>query len=361
MKSWEEALISPSTTVRSALETIDQMGCQIALVVDESRRLLGTVSDGDVRRALLEGKRLDSLVHEVMHVNPTTVSDQDDRHARLAKMRRNVLHQLPVIDSNGIVVGLETGKLMTAGREIELPASVRCITALAFARDGSLWLANGSAIHSPSAWAADLMQKGSSGSVWKRDAGATAFRQIASGLAFPNGLYVEASDVVVSESWRHRLVSIDGAGKLGVIIDHLPGYPARLAPSPDGGVWLSVFAPRNRLIEFVLEETHYRHDMIESVPRDYWIAPSLASSRSFLEPLQCGAIRSMGVHKPWSPTRSYGMVVRLDATLQPVSSVHSRANGTRHGTTSALEHDGKLLVASRGGDCILAIDLMEAF
>ena len=268
---------------------------------------------------------------------------------------------LAISPTGEIVVGLETGKLMTAGREIELPASVRCITALAFARDGSLWLANGSAIHSPSAWAADLMQKGSSGSVWKRDAGATAFRQIASGLAFPNGLYVEASDVVVSESWRHRLVSIDGAGKLGVIIDHLPGYPARLAPSPDGGVWLSVFAPRNRLIEFVLEETHYRHDMIESVPRDYWIAPSLASSRSFLEPLQCGAIRSMGVHKPWSPTRSYGMVVRLDATLQPVSSVHSRANGTRHGTTSALEHDGKLLVASRGGDCILAIALMVAF
>jgi hypothetical protein len=69
----------------------------------------------------------------------------------------------------------------------------------------------------------------------------------------------------------------------------------------------------------------------------------------------------MGVHKPWSPTRSYGMVVKLDATLRPVSSVHSRANGTRHGTTSAIEHDGKLLVASRGGDCILAIDLMEAF
>ncbi|MCS0581280.1 nucleotidyltransferase family protein [Massilia pinisoli] len=108
MKSWEKALISPTTTVRSALETINQVGCQIALVVDESRRLLGTVSDGDVRRALLEGKTLNSLVHEVMHINATTVSERDDRHARLARMRRNVLHQLPVIDSNGVVVGLET-------------------------------------------------------------------------------------------------------------------------------------------------------------------------------------------------------------------------------------------------------------
>jgi hypothetical protein len=145
-----------------------------------------------------------------------------------------------------------------------------------------------------------------------------------------------------------------------VVVDHLPGYPSRLSPAIDGGAWLSIFAPRNRLIEFVLQETHYRQDMIDTVPREFWIAPSLASSRSFLEPLQCGAIRSMGVHKPWSPTRSYGMVVKLDASLQPVSSVHSRANGTRHGTTSAVELDGKLLIASKGGDCVLAIDLVEA-
>jgi hypothetical protein len=184
------------------------------------------------------------------------------------------------------------------------------------------------------------MQKGASGSIWKRDAGASSFREIANGLAFPYGLHVAADGVVVSESWRHRLVGIGNSGDRKVVIDHLPGYPSRLSPAADGGAWLSMFAPRNRLIEFVLQETHYRQDMIDSVPREFWIAPSLASSRSFLEPLQCGAIRSMGVHKPWSPTRSYGMAVKLDATLQPVSSVHSRANGTRHGTTSAVEIDG---------------------
>lgn len=108
MKSWEKALITPSTSVRSALETINQVGCQIALVVDESRRLLGTVSDGDVRRALLEGKTLNSLVRDVMHSTPTTVREEDDRHARLAKMRRLALHQLPVLNGDGIVVGLET-------------------------------------------------------------------------------------------------------------------------------------------------------------------------------------------------------------------------------------------------------------
>lgn len=268
---------------------------------------------------------------------------------------------LAVSSGNERAVALDSGKLLIDGREIELPAGVRCITALAFGADGALWLANGSAAHSPSAWAADLMEKGASGSIWKRDAGASAFREVAKELAFPYGLLPQADGVVVSESWRHRLVRIDDSGKRSTLVDHLPGYPSRLSPASDGGAWLSVFAPRNRLIEFVLQETHYRYDMMASVPRQHWIAPALSSNRSFLEPLQCGSIKSMGVHKPWSPTRSYGMVVRLDAPMQPVFSLHSRANGIRHGTTSAVEFDGRLIVAAKGGDCIVSVDRGEGF
>jgi len=266
---------------------------------------------------------------------------------------------LAVSQSGELAVGLENGKLLIGGRDVELPVSIHCITALAFSSDGFLWLTNGSAEHSASAWAADLMHMGASGSLWHYDPAGKAFREVATGLTFPYGLYAESNGVVVSESWRHRLLRIDVSGKQTVVVDHLPGYPARLSPAADGGAWLSIFAPRNRLIEFVLQEEAYRQDMIDNVPRDYWIAPALSSGRSFLEPLQCGGIRSMGVHKPWSPSRSYGMAVKLDARLQPVSSVHSRANGSRHGTTSAIEFGGRLLVASKGGDCVIAIELGE--
>lgn len=108
MKSWETTLIAPTTTVRAALETINEVGCQIALVVDANRRLLGTVSDGDVRRALLEGKTLASLVKDVMHDTPTCARESESRQTRLATMRRVALHQLPVLNDSGIVVGLET-------------------------------------------------------------------------------------------------------------------------------------------------------------------------------------------------------------------------------------------------------------
>ncbi|RUV15485.1 hypothetical protein [Mesorhizobium sp. M7A.F.Ca.MR.245.00.0.0] len=263
---------------------------------------------------------------------------------------------LALSPSGELTVGLESGKLLIGGSDVSLPADLSCITALAYADDGTLWLANGSAEHAPSQWAADLMKKGASGSLWKRDAAGGDFRKVAGEIAFPYGLHPVGSDVLVSESWRHQLVRFDGAtGSRSTVLTHLPGYPARLSPSADGGAWLALFAPRNRLIEFVLQETQYRQDMLSQVPPAYWIAPALASSRSFLEPLQCGGIRTMGIHKPWSPSRSYGLVVRLDQKMQPQFSLHSRANGTRHGICSVAEKDGLLFVASKGGDCILSV------
>jgi hypothetical protein len=267
---------------------------------------------------------------------------------------------IAVSTTNQLALAFENGDLSIAGQPVSLPSHVKCITALSFAADGSLWLANGSSTHPTSAWVVDLMEKNASGSLWKCAAGSQSFREIAEGLAYPYGLLADNNGVVVSESWRHRLIRIDGeSGARKTIVSQIPGYPARLSRARDDGAWLSVFAPRNRLVELVLQETHYRFDMMASVPRDYWIAPALSSGRSFLEPLQCGGMKVMGIHKPWAPSRSYGMVVRLDSSMTPTSSFHSRANGSRHGTCSAIERDKRLFVAARGDDCILAVDVSE--
>jgi hypothetical protein len=66
----------------------------------------------------------------------------------------------------------------------------------------------------------------------------------------------------------------------------------------------------------------------------------------------------MGIHKPWSPTRSYGLVVRLDPNLRPVASFHSRANGRRHGITSLVERNRRVFVTSKGGNAILSLPVM---
>lgn len=106
MKSWESALIGPDISLREALEIIDSTGTQLAVVIDDHRRLLGTVSDGDARRALLSGLGMDDRVDRVMHANPTTVLATATAHEIQSAMRRTRLHQLPIVNPDHTIVGL---------------------------------------------------------------------------------------------------------------------------------------------------------------------------------------------------------------------------------------------------------------
>ncbi len=107
MKAWERTLVSPQTSLREALAVIDRAGSQMAIVVDAQRKLLGTLSDGDVRRGLLRGLELTDPVSDAMHRSPTVASHAEDRHTILAVMRRRGLHQMPIVDNDRVVVGME--------------------------------------------------------------------------------------------------------------------------------------------------------------------------------------------------------------------------------------------------------------
>ena len=135
----------------------------------------------------------------------------------------------------------------------------------------------------------------------------------------------------------------------------LPGYPGRIAPAADGGHWLSVFAPRSQMIEFVLRERLYRQRMVERIDEQFWMAPTLRAGTSFKEPLQGGGIKHLGIHKPWGPTRSYGLVIKLDARGLAVLSHHSRSDGRRHGITSVLEWNGRTVAASKGDGVLISL------
>jgi len=139
----------------------------------------------------------------------------------------------------------------------------------------------------------------------------------------------------------------------------LPGYPARLTRARAGGYWLAVFAPRNQLIEFVLRETGFKNEMMAQVDPKYWIAPALSSGRDFFEPMQQGGVRQMGILKPWAPARSYGLVVRLNASFEPQYSLHSRVGGMHHGITAVAEFNDALLVLSKGAGRVLRLPLSD--
>ncbi|MDU0356117.1 nucleotidyltransferase family protein [Paraglaciecola aquimarina] len=105
--NWKNILIAPNSTIQQALKVIDSEALQLALVVDESNRLLGTVTDGDIRRALIQEKPLSLQVFEIMYKSPTTAPYNTPRGELLKLMEVKELSSIPLVE-RGVVVGLET-------------------------------------------------------------------------------------------------------------------------------------------------------------------------------------------------------------------------------------------------------------
>ena len=265
------------------------------------------------------------------------------------------------LPDGGVALGLADGRIAFVGggldgRTIAAHPEVRCIAALSPARDGALLIANGSATRAPSDWKRDLMEKNASGSVWRLEPASGARTQLAANLAYPYGLLEESDGIVVSESWRCALTRIaPGAGGRGApALENLPAYPARLSRGADDTIWLALFAPRSQLVEFVLSEDRYRRRMIDEVDPEHWVAPCLRSGVSPLEPTQQGGVKQLGVLKPWSPSRSYGLIARLDRAFRPTNSLHSRSSGRRHGVTACLATQGRLYFTAKGDGIVAA-------
>ncbi len=107
MKDWKRILTSPTTQIINAIEIIDAEATGIALVVDDDNRLLGTVTDGDVRRAILKGIQLDESVSRIMNSQPTVAKVNDNKEAILSRMKLKDLKQIPILDDDGRVVSME--------------------------------------------------------------------------------------------------------------------------------------------------------------------------------------------------------------------------------------------------------------
>lgn len=268
------------------------------------------------------------------------------------------------LPNGGLVVGLIDGwiKIINGqynSTEIKPDKGAACPTAIHADSNGSIFVTHGSSSRRPDQWKHDLLERNSSGSLWRIDLATGDQTRICDRLAFPYGVCIQGNTLIVAESWRSRILKIDANGSAPpqVIVRNLPGYPARLTPADDKGIWMSVFAPRSQLIEFVLRDPEYRKLMIREIDPDLWVAPTLRNGRTFLEPLHAGGVKQLGILKPWAPSTSYGLIVKLDKEFKPVASYHSRTDGARHGITSCMEHDGKMLMAVKGEGMVASLPL----
>jgi dTDP-glucose pyrophosphorylase len=108
MKNWKTVAVPPDTPLEAAIAALDKGGLGIVLVTAADDLLLGTVTDGDVRRALLRHKAMDTPVSEIMCVTPQVADLNWSREKLLAAMESTRLMQLPVVEAGRRVVGIET-------------------------------------------------------------------------------------------------------------------------------------------------------------------------------------------------------------------------------------------------------------
>ncbi|MEZ9709066.1 nucleotidyltransferase family protein [Vibrio breoganii] len=105
---WQKTLIPESSTIKQALEIINSEALRVAVVVDQKQVLLGMISDGDIRRGLLNDLTLSDSVVKVMNTSPITAKFGASKESLVELMEQKQILSVPLIDRGGRIVGLET-------------------------------------------------------------------------------------------------------------------------------------------------------------------------------------------------------------------------------------------------------------
>lgn len=113
---WRRVVMSPDNSIGDAFDVLNKSTLKIALIVDFGGTLIGTVTDGDIRRGLLKGLGLDSKLKDVLNSKPFVVPKNCSRQQVLTVMSENRVYQVPVIDNDKKLIGLHLFE-QTLGRD----------------------------------------------------------------------------------------------------------------------------------------------------------------------------------------------------------------------------------------------------
>ena len=116
--------ISPKSSIRDAIEVIDNGAAQVALVVDSNKKLLGLVTDGDVRRGIIKNLSLDGAVSSIMTNSPIVLSLGAKKAEILQLMREKLIHHIPLVDGNGCICSLEVLDDLLKKRSLSNPVVI---------------------------------------------------------------------------------------------------------------------------------------------------------------------------------------------------------------------------------------------
>lgn len=102
--NWKDALVAHDATIRDAMAAIDKASIQMCLIVNDDRTLIGAVTDGDIRRAILRGASLDTPAVKIVGRAPFTESAAASRETLERHMQVRKIRQIPLLDEAQRVV-----------------------------------------------------------------------------------------------------------------------------------------------------------------------------------------------------------------------------------------------------------------
>ena len=88
VKNWQDVLITQDSSILNAMKVIDKTALQVALVVDNRLSLQGVVTDGDIRRGLINGHQLTDSVTNIMNTKPLSLPKSSSDMTRVLAVTR---------------------------------------------------------------------------------------------------------------------------------------------------------------------------------------------------------------------------------------------------------------------------------
>ena len=106
MKDIQKIIITKEATIKEALKIINQGSMRIVLVVDD-KKLIGVISDPDIRRSMLDGYNLEDKITDIINTNPIVCNISDTKEQILEVAISKKIYEIPIVDDNGNLIGIE--------------------------------------------------------------------------------------------------------------------------------------------------------------------------------------------------------------------------------------------------------------
>jgi len=118
---WEKSLCYKNLTIKQVIRKMQKNSLRIALIVNKEKKLLGTITDGDVRRGILKNISLNDKGSKIMNNKPRSVYDDVTKKEILNLIRSKDFLHMPIINKNKKVVGLHTLQSLTTQNKFHNP------------------------------------------------------------------------------------------------------------------------------------------------------------------------------------------------------------------------------------------------